>query len=871
MFLNKTVLTLLIVLCALSFSVAQEHHHGVIDIKCDACHLTEGWDKLKPVMDFNHDHQTEYPLEGRHKTVSCSECHTSLEFSKAESECLSCHQDIHEGQFADACSDCHTPSTWENKSEMVARHAQTRYPLVGVHDNLDCQACQASGQYVNLPIDCDGCHVQRFLDTTNPDHQAAHFQTDCSECHNMNTSDWSQVSYVHTENFALTSGHRISDCSACHADQADYSQAQSDCISCHEENFNESTNPNHVESDFSQTCDECHSTAIWHPAEFDHDLARFLLTGAHITTDCALCHVDGQFTGITSECFPCHQEDLATAIEPNHILGQFSQLCEECHSTTVWTPSSFNHDEQSEYLLEGAHIIVTCQECHIDNLFDGAPLECIGCHDNDYEDVDDPNHVKGQFDHDCTQCHSNEAWTPATFDHANTDFPLIGAHITVNCQECHVDGRYTDIPSACFDCHNNDYNGVSDPNHVEAQFDHDCKVCHTDEAWTPATFNHANTDFPLSGAHISVNCQECHVDGQYDDIASECFDCHNDDFSGAEEPNHAEAQFDHDCTLCHSDEAWTPANFDHDNTDYPLTGAHITVNCQECHIDGQYADIASECFDCHEDDFAEVDDPNHTEGQFDHDCTVCHIDEAWTPVNFDHDNTDYPLTGAHIQVNCTECHIDGQFAGTPSECFFCHEDDFEEVDDPNHVEAQFDHDCITCHSTEAWSPADFDHDNTDYPLTGAHIQVNCAECHIDGQYADIASECFDCHEEDYNNARYEGSTHRGAGFSHDCEACHTTNNWDNANFDHDADYFPIFGGNHRGEWDSCSDCHTDDNDYTVFTCIDCHEHNQRDEDRHHDEVRNYRYESDACYECHPDGREDDDFIPRVLPPTKAID
>jgi hypothetical protein len=72
-------------------------------------------------------------------------------------------------------------------------------------------------------------------------------------------------------------------------------------------------------------------------------------------------------------------------------------------------------------------------------------------------------------------------------------------------------------------------------------------------------------------------------------------------------------------------------------------------------------------------------------------------------------------------------------------------------------------------------------------------------------------------------------------------------------FDHDDLFFPIYSGKHDGEWDECSDCHTEPTNYSVFSCITCHEHNQSEMDNEHREVSGYVYDSDACYNCHPNG------------------
>ncbi len=114
------------------------------------------------------------------------------------------------------------------------------------------------------------------------------------------------------------------------------------------------------------------------------------------------------------------------------------------------------------------------------------------------------------------------------------------------------------------------------------------------------------------------------------------------------------------------------------------------------------------------------------------------------------------------------------------------------------------------------------------------------------------TECVSCHQDDYNGTT--DPNHRTAGFPTDCTQCHTTSSWEGAEFDHDAQYFPIYSGEHRGKWDACSDCHTNPNNYADFNCLNCHPHSDRAEtDDDHDEVSGYQYDSRSCYQCHPRG------------------
>ena len=439
---------------------------------------------------------------------------------------------------------------------------------------------------------------------------------------------------------------------------------------------------------------------------------------------------------------------------------------------------------------------------------------------SDFNGTTTPNHAAAQFPHSCELCHTDAAWQPSSFNHATTAFPLTGAHATVSCTQCHANGVYAGTPSACYACHQSDFEGVTDPNHVANGFDHACTICHTTVAWEPASFDHSGTAFPLTGAHTSVNCNLCHVNGQFHGTPTDCWSCHQTDFTNADDPNHVAAQFPHTCLTCHTTGGWEPSSFNHGTTAFPLTGAHTGVACAQCHANGVYAGTPTACYACHQSDFEGVSDPNHVTAAFSHTCTECHTTSAWQPASFDHSTTTFPLTGAHTTVTCVLCHVNGVYAGTPTACYACHQSDYEGVTDPNHVANLFDHDCTVCHSTAGWDPATFNHNTTIFPLSGAHTTTACNQCHVNGQYAGTPTACVSCHLNDYNTA--VDPNHIGANFPHQCQNCHTSANWNATYTQHDGPYFPIYSGRHQGTWDHCSDCHTSPTNYAVFSCITCH-------------------------------------------------
>jgi hypothetical protein len=231
-------------------------------------------------------------------------------------------------------------------------------------------------------------------------------------------------------------------------------------------------------------------------------------------------------------------------------------------------------------------------------------------------------------------------------------------------------------------------------------------------------------------------------------------------------------------------------------------------------------------------------------------CLACHPDGSSSGA-FNHSATNFPLTGAHTTTDCIGCHENG-YTGTSTICADCHGVDFNQTTNPNHTEVGIAMTCEDCHTTNpGWTPAQFEIHNEIYPLVGAHVNTSCFECHA-GNYTSTPNECYGCHNDDYNQTN--DPPHQSAQFPTTCEDCHTQNAWEPATFDHDGQYFPIYSGEHNGEWDQCSDCHTNPGNYAIFSCLTCHE--QGDMDDEHDEVPGYTYNSIACLSCHPDGNND---------------
>ncbi len=525
--------------------------HGALNINCENCHTFTSWKPIRSLPEFDHN-RTRYPLRGMHVAVGCRQCHTSLVFASAPTKCADCHADIHRRQFGANCEQCHTVKGWSVSIQQIRQHSN-RFPLVGVHGTVECDACHksaASGRFEGLSTDCYSCH-QRDFQTPLFDHRSMGFPPTCQACHSMDS--WLGAKFDHAKftGFALTGMHATLDCTSCHIG-GHFKGTPANCYGCHSQDFLRTNNPNHVQAGFPHDCGVCHSTASWLGAKFDHNaFTKFPLTGLHATLQCQQCHVNGNFANTPADCASCHLKDYNATTNPNHKSAGFPTDCSICHTTSGWTPASFDHSKTG-FALTGAHASLQCVACHANNNFTGLSATCVSCHLNNYNSTTNPNHKASGFPTDCAVCHTTSAWQPASFDHSKTAFPLTGAHVSVPCASCHINGVYAGTPTDCYSCHQKDYTSVTNPNHVAAHFPTTCGTCHTTASWLGATFNH--TWFPIySGTHAGkwMTCNDCHVNPSNYATFS-CITCHTHDKSVTDPHHTGVAGYSYTATSCYS-------------------------------------------------------------------------------------------------------------------------------------------------------------------------------------------------------------------------------------------------------------------------------------------------------------------------------
>ena len=251
--------------------------------------------------------------------------------------------------------------------------------------------------------------------------------------------------------------------------------------------------------------------------------------GSHAKASCDDCHITIGYKGLSGDCVSCH------ALDDIHF-DRFGPKCEDCHMTSSWPTVRFDHNQDTDFHLLGAHKNTGCNNCHTQNVISHPPSgDCVDCHRS--QDA----HA-GALGANCANCHGVESWySQVKFDHDFTDFPLIGLHASAGCEACHFDSSFQISKTGCVDCH------LDDDKHKRT-LGPVCADCHNPTGWTSWLFDHdKDTEFRLTGAHKAATCSQCHKvpTDTKPSLSNRCFDCHatDDTHRGAYGTN---------CSACHT-------------------------------------------------------------------------------------------------------------------------------------------------------------------------------------------------------------------------------------------------------------------------------------------------------------------------------
>ena len=505
---------------------------------------------------------------------NCRACH-GTDRKQIAPNCLTCHTivkqqldtgvGLHGRNIYNTCEDCHVEHHgrdfklvyWKD-GDSAFDHSLTGYNLTGAHKPLQCRNCHNAKNvpagfsegdspkdpartFQGLSTACNSCHF---------DEHRGQLGSKCESCHT--NSAWKPAaSFDHQKaKYPLAGQHLQVACAKCHPSLSDAQSAAdtsytkftgitfSQCSSCHRDPHANRLGPN---------CTGCHNVNGWRSVDnsgFDHSRTRFPLLGLHKPLACAKCHKQEEPRKALafSVCSDCHADfhQGAFAKSPG------GAKCERCHNVDGFRPGIFTveqHDSSS-YPLQGAHLAVPCDGCHISSPVGKSPRQyrfkfeqtaCKTCHRDPHNGKADQWIAAGG----CESCHSVQSWSESTFAHDSTKFPLRGKHAQVKCLACH--GNKNDktnvslltfalLPSNCNDCHIDIHRGQFVVAGATA-----CDRCHSTDNWKASKFVHdRDSRYKLEGAHARVSCGECHknviedssVLVRYKPISTDCNSCH---------------------------------------------------------------------------------------------------------------------------------------------------------------------------------------------------------------------------------------------------------------------------------------------------------------------------------------------------------
>jgi hypothetical protein len=524
-------------------------------------------------------------------------------------------------------------------------------------------------------------------------------------------------------------------------------------------------------------------------------------------------------------CFACH--DGITATGKSSLHPPTSNLCEACHNTNSWIPTSrVDHDEVLGSCISchnniyatgkpAIHIATTdnCNACHNTNVW--APVDrvdhaevigsCESCHDGSLAQGKPAGHIITQ--ESCLACHNTNTWQILIFDHSSVSGQ--------SCQECHNNIQATGKPST----------------HISTT--DICESCHTSNSWIPArTVDHSQVIGACASCHNNIvaigkpsnhlntsdNCDTCHETGvrfipviivDHNEVIGLCSSCHNNIDAPGKTATHIPTT--EECDSCHNTQAFLPATLPGGVPDHTLfigncinchngvtaggkSPNHIATTdlCDSCHqpFPATWAPLAAaavdhgqvlgSCISCHNNIVASGKGSNHINTT--DTCEACHLQgpNPWAPV------AATAVDHGQVLGSCASCHNNVDASGKGSNhinstdtCEACH------LQGPNPwvpvAAAAVDHgqvlgSCISCHNNIVASGKGSNHINS---------TDTCDACHLQGPnpWAPVASSavdhdnviglCSSCH----NNIIAIGKSPSHIPTTAECDSCHTTTAW----------------------------------------------------------------------------------------------
>lgn len=269
----------------------------------------------------------------------CAHCHAPIHCLE-ETRCQKCHMEVAEERAAQEglhgrlpitrCQACHTEHKGREAeiSDFAFKnvdHAALAGFSLALHEEdyngnaLTCEGCHSQDSFVHETLDCITCHMEE-----SPAYMAGHlaqYGEDCLPCHDGHDRF---TEFDHDTFYVLDGAHRVLNCETCHAEQV-YAGTPRTCVGCH-------ADPGVHLGLFGETCERCHTTTAWIPAQLT--LHTFPLDhGGQGENACITCHTQSY---ATHTCYSCHDHQPQPMRE-QHATVNTNDLenCIFCHPTGI--------------------------------------------------------------------------------------------------------------------------------------------------------------------------------------------------------------------------------------------------------------------------------------------------------------------------------------------------------------------------------------------------------------------------------------------------------------------------------------------------------------------------------------------------------
>jgi hypothetical protein len=235
-----------------------------------------------------------------------------------------------------ACEKCHSPTVFTNFSGMNMKGNTPAHVAVGSVVCITCHEGTPAYKWYGVTI------VTRAVG-----HEKRKAGEDCISCHTKSYSKWSgaaarvrplmrgaagTISQRFLPGAGLTAGVLGGDSSV--FSHAGVTGGQ--CQTCHNGQLATGLPPVHTQTRLS--CDNCHRTTAWKPAQFSHQ---------------------GVLQG---QCLTCHNNVAASGRPAGHFVT--TRSCDTCHKTVAWVPVAYTHVSPLYQVQPGSS---SCVACHVTN------------------------------------------------------------------------------------------------------------------------------------------------------------------------------------------------------------------------------------------------------------------------------------------------------------------------------------------------------------------------------------------------------------------------------------------------------------------------------------------------------------------------